>query len=556
MASYTSAQSGNWDTESTWGDGYPVAGDTVTIQDGDTVTLDSATACATLTIDNGGTLTDATNNVGLTVSGASIINGTLTGGAAALSLGSGVTATFALTMGDGATFTGGSGANTIGSVNTSTTSGNTLTLTRGTTTFDSAYATNGLTIAFDSDTTFNHSNGTVAFTRAGTQLINDTASTARTFYNIIVNNASCVVKFENGNGFALTIANDFTITAGEFDTSEETSGTSRNLTVDGVTNVSGTLTCNASTCIFGDGNSNESTLKMESGGTFNGGSGTHTIWSLRLSNCTYTCTSGTTTIAGYNGFAGNHYAMVFISETFNHNDGTIVFSHASENQELWCSLEVTHTFYNLIINKTAGTVLYGEDNGFAIIVANDLTITSGTLSTTEESSGNDWDLSVTGDTTITDTLTCNTSTITVTGGITNTGTLTPGTSTFVLDGTAQSLTGSMTFWHFTKSVAATDKLTFDNTATYTFGGNVTLTGASGNLLSLASNSTGNAFDFVMSSGAVKTSLTYLAVTDSDASSSDATQKPIQPTNSTDVSGNTDWFGDVVKGANILNNYYY
>jgi asparagine N-glycosylation enzyme membrane subunit Stt3 len=45
----------------------------------------------------------------------------------------------------------------------------------------------------------------------------------------------------------------------------------------------------------------------------------------------------------------------------------------------------------------------------------------------------------------------------------------------------------------------------------------------------------------MSAGAVKTSLTYLTVTDSDASSSDISQVPILPTNSTNGGHTLMWF---------------
>ena len=102
-------------------------------------------------------------------------------------------------------------------------------------------------------------------------------------------------------------------------------------------------------------------------------------------------------------------------------------------------------------------------------------------------------------------------------------------------------------------------MTFDNTGTYTFGGNVTLSGDSEELLSILSDSAGDAFDFVMSEGAVKTDLSYLSVKDSDASGSHATQKPIAPTNSTDVSGNTDWFASetsISSNQAIFTKYYY
>ena len=64
----------------------------------------------------------------------------------------------------------------------------------------------------------------------------------------------------------------------------------------------------------------------------------------------------------------------------------------------------------------------------------------------------------------------------------------------------------------------------------------------------------------MIQAAVKTKLEYLSVKDSDASDSHADHKPIDPTNSTDVSGNIDWFsgggGSAVKNQKIFSNYYY
>ena len=47
---FTSSQSGPWNVASTWGgSGPPVAGDTVTIQGGNTVTIPDNTACACAT---------------------------------------------------------------------------------------------------------------------------------------------------------------------------------------------------------------------------------------------------------------------------------------------------------------------------------------------------------------------------------------------------------------------------------------------------------------------------------------------------------------------------
>ena len=85
---------------------------------------------------------------------------------------------------------------------------------------------------------------------------------------------------------------------------------------------------------------------------------------------------------------------------------------------------------------------------------------------------------------------------------------------------------------------------------------MTLNGAAGQLLSILSDSAGDAFDFVMTATAVKTNLDYLSVKDSDASGSDATHKPILPTHSTDVSGNTDWFSSGTSVETTISAKYY
>jgi len=472
-------------------------------------------------------------NFNLTASLATSLTGTLTCGSGDVSLGSGMTASYALTLTGTATFTGGSGNHTIGTINHGNSSN--LTFTSGNTTLDSYYSINGNTFAFSSDSVFSHGSGTLIFTRAGTQLLFAGGNTARSFYNLIVNNAACLLKFEEDNGFHLTVANDLTITAGEFDTSDITSGTSRDLTVTNLTSVTGTLTCNASTCSFGSGVTNNFALTVI--GTFTGGSGTHTMGSFFLDNGTATFTSGVTTLD-----SRQLSSVTFGTEngTFNHGSGTITFTMANY-QLIYDLTNTARTFYNLIINKASNLVQFSNSSGYTLTIANDFTITSGEFDTSERTGGASRNLIITGNLSNADTFTCNSGLVT-------------------LNGTTQTLTGSWTFWSFTKSVGAADTLTFDNTGTYTFGGNVTLNGASGELLSLLSDSAGNAFDFVMSAGAVKTNLSYLSVKDSDASGSDASQKPIAPTNSTFVSGNTDWesSGSVTTQSNqtIYNKYYY
>jgi hypothetical protein len=132
--------------------------------------------------------------------------------------------------------------------------------------------------------------------------------------------------------------------------------------------------------------------------------------------------------------------------------------------------------------------------------------------------------------------------LTISGNFTHSaGTWTHNSGLTVFNGTAQAITGSTTWASFTKSVTSADTLTIAASSTQTYVGNVTLSGAAGQLLSLVSSTPGTRWNFTMTSPAVKTSLTCLSVTDSSATGSDAAYKPIAPTSSVDGGNTVDWF---------------
>jgi len=652
MASFTSKATGNWDAEgaTTWNEaGHPGDSDTVTIQNGHTVTLDSATECASLTVDVGGVLTDVTNNVGFTNYGATVVNGTFTCGTASIDLQD-------LTIGDGGLYEnstclseingdlvvggGTSGSYTVGTagiilcnnVNKTVTINSGATLGSATTDYDITFyasmaTSTGTFIAPNSSgnftlrtgatwvepTTFIHSNGEFHVVGSGTLTLGSNAevynvnianfatlstltydltilgaldigggvsgTVAPTTGSIIVNgntnigaggvlgantaytldlngslvNSSGTLLAPNASGTftfsgaAFYTPTTFTPNSGtvtfdkagttalsnaalQFYKIEVSAGATldcngMNLTVTNITTIAGTLNCGVSTCSFGSGVATTTySLSTGVGGVFIGGSGTHTVGSFgggTGSNVTYT--SDVMTLDGENTSAG---AVQVLSNamTFDDGNGTIICTYTGDDTIFDMGAQ---THYNLIINAAATTYTLRDSGTFA----NDLTITAGTF-----------------DTGVAD--------LTITGNLSNAGTFTCNNSLVTLNGTTQTLTGSWTFWSFTKSVGTADTLTFDNTATYTFGGNVTLNGASGQLLSILSDSAGDAFDFVMSAGAVKTNLEYLSIKDSGASSSHVSQTPIAPTDSVDVSGNTDWFGSVVTKCSAIINYYY
>ena len=136
-----------------------------------------------------------------------------------------------------------------------------------------------------------------------------------------------------------------------------------------------------------------------------------------------------------------------------------------------------------------------------------------------------------------------------------------GTSVVIFDGGNQSLSGSTTFNSFTKTDSTNDTsnvtLTFDNTATQTINGTLTVDGLDADdRVILASDSVGNQWGITLTASATKGTLDFLSVTDSDASGSDASHTAINPTNSVDGGNNTDWFNstptDISISASTIN----
>ncbi|MCA9402259.1 MAG: hypothetical protein KC897_00635 [Candidatus Omnitrophica bacterium] len=109
-------------------------------------------------------------------------------------------------------------------------------------------------------------------------------------------------------------------------------------------------------------------------------------------------------------------------------------------------------------------------------------------------------------------------TINIAGNWTDNDTFTARNGLVIFDGDDQSVTTSETFYDFSKSVTVTGTLTVAAGATITVGGAMSLSGAPGQLLGLASDSGGSAFTFDVSGGTQ--TVTYVSVKDSNASSND------------------------------------
>lgn len=106
--------------------------------------------------------------------------------------------------------------------------------------------------------------------------------------------------------------------------------------------------------------------------------------------------------------------------------------------------------------------------------------------------------------------------------------------TVTMDGASQSITGRWDFYNFTKSVTSAATLTFDSADSPDFTGLITLSGASGQLLSVRSSTSGTAAALTLDG---TQSLSYLDVKDSNASSG---MTAVCSTGCVDSGNNTNW----------------
>jgi hypothetical protein len=349
--SYTASVSGNWSATATWGgSGPPVAGDTVTINPGVTVTVSAAAACATLTVS--GTL--AANNA-LTVSGATEFTGTgaytcagtsgtrtFTGdvtldagsswtsaSAGPCSFGGNFTNNATTFTGNGTyTFTGASktlGGSTATALTAMSVSGSyanggtvtvsgTLTLAgtltnNGTLSFGGTSGSGTLTQGAAANLTLTQSNGsapsfTLAATASGnTVTYSGSGSAIKTtaYYNLTLSGSGSA----NATWASITVSG--TMTVGGTVTANNFSGTFGALTIGG-----GSPTANAAVTVTGNLIVSSGTFYAQSGLLTVGGTTTVNGGGLRLGNNAiftgdYTLSSGTNNNSGNGtvGFAGN-----------------------------------------------------------------------------------------------------------------------------------------------------------------------------------------------------------------------------------------------------------
>ena len=257
--------------------------------------------------------------------------------------------------------------------------------------------------ALDIVGTFTHGNGTITITTAAdTDLRWPSSSEA---YNITINNASCIAR---PTGDKPVIANNLTITAGEYNTLDSGGSTSHALTVAGVVTNNGTLTLNGSTVNLGSTSAEAG--DFQGSGTFNLDTSTinfHTAGSANFTPSTsanFDTNTSTLNLIGLN------------SSNRAHN-----FTFASGN------------LHNITTSRGAGTDTHTDTlNGNTTITGN-LTVGANSIFDT----GSDRDLTVTGTCTLNGgTFTGNASTVSHGVLTISSGTYNASSGTTTLNGTA------------------------------------------------------------------------------------------------------------------------
>ena len=339
---------------------------------------------------------------------------------------------------------------------------------------------------------FTPRSGTVTFDGTGTVI------EGGAFNDVAVNGGTVTL------GAALDVDGGLTLTAGTLDVSGSNYGI--NVAGSWTDTGSGALTEQSGTVTFdgtGTINANESfnNVTIDSAGTATLGA------ALDVAG-TVTLTAGTLDVSGSNyGISAAAWTDTG-SGSFTEQSGTVTFDGTG-------TINSNEAFNDVTIN-TAGTATLGA----SLDVDDDLTITSGTL----DASATNYNITVGGD-------------------WSNSGTFTERAATVTFDDAGQTSTvvGDTNFASLT-STTDSKAITFTAGSTQSVSNVLTLTGTSGNEITLRSSSDGSAWNLIVDG---TSSVSFVDVKDSDASGGNE----IVPTSSTDSGGNTNWnFGGSSGGS--------
>ncbi len=459
----------------------------------------------------------------------------------------------------------------------------------------------GVYQAGSNTTTFDGTSGTQTIITGGTGVNND-------FNDVVINNSGTAVELStnaididgtltitagtidiSGQGLTATtgFSNDgnFQLEGGEtvavpgMDTDSGTvtydgsgsytpaGGTFYNLTFNGSgtwthtgnLDVDSVLTISAGTVDLAGYDLNVQGNYAKTGGTFTSGSNTTTFDGT--SGTQTINTGGTTTGDDFNDVVINNSGTAVqlitndmdVDGTFTLTSGT--FDLNAQNLTIVSTISNSGTF--LLEGGETVTLTAGMDTSSGAVkydgtgtYASGLAAGDSYYDLTFDGSGGSWTLDATldvdGDFLITNgTVATGGSNITVAENFTNNGTFTHGGALVTLDGAAQTLAGSTTFNDLSKTVASAATLTLTAGDTFTIANDLTWQGASGQLLTVESSSSGTAANV---SVAGTPTVSYLSVKDANNTGSTI----LCVTGCTNVSGNTGWiFASAATPSSII-----
>ncbi len=520
-----------------------------------------------------------------TMTGVTTINGNLTlSGTASATAASSMTIGGNISIGTGTTFNGGTGLShsVAGNWSNSGTftagtgtvnfNGTTAILGSSTNSFNNVTVSGSLTAPSgnmnvagnwtNNGGAFTVGSGTVTFNGAGAQIISGTVA-SQTFNNVIINKSANTLSV-SGSTTTLTV-NDLTETAGGF-TPPATLNINGNFV-----HTAGTFTAGANVNIKGNWTRNGGTFSLSANiVTFNGatqaigGSTATTFSTLTIANGSITTGNTNPSTTNFNVNNGGKYihnvaaALPSGTRTFGVTStieyqqntanacpvsasyGNLIINVSNFSAPINCTGNLTSIAGDFEVKNTNGqqlslvtnTSLTHTISGNLIVDGGTLVLSNGTGAPIVNVAGN---VILNGG--IFQPMTgSGVPTINVFGNWSNSGTFTSGTGTTVtLNGTNQTISGSTTFYNLTKSVSIADTLTFTAGTTQTISHTLTLNGASGNLLSLRSSSTGNQWN--IDPQTIRT-LSYLDVKDSN--NTNTTAIATNGLNITNSGNNTNW----------------
>gem|GEM_PF-543458 len=297
--------------------------------------------------------------------------------------------------------------------------------------------------------------------------------------------------------------------------------------------VNGTLTINSGSIFTTGSNGGTSITTTNSSGIFNT-VGTGILQTISTSTFPTPLPSGLTYSfeVDYNSTIGNQIISAGNYTTLNASGGTGTRTLAAGTIAVSTSF-IPGTTSAYTVNP-GNIISLGYSNSLPTLGSNSanyagLTITAGITTAPTN-------LTITGDFTIVGgTFIAPSGAFTVGGNWNNTGTYSHNNGTVVLNGGNQALTGSTSFYSFTKSVGTATTLTFPSGQTQNFvsGGTLTLNGLTGQLLTILSSISGS----VATINPSGSTLVYDVAVKDNANSSGTN---IQATNSTDNGNNTGW----------------